>query len=78
MLSNIFQYDTLQKLDLSQNSLAEVEDLLQVLCVMLFKMKDLLLHFKNLVLVFIKSEECCFGFYRTYCSAAINWQATAS
>ena len=45
MLSNVFQYDTLQKLDLSQNSLAEVEDLLQVFCIMLFKMKDFIAAF---------------------------------
>ena len=72
-LSKIFQYDTLQRLDLSQNSLAEVKDLLQVLCIMLFKWR--IYYSFNLVLVFIKSEESCFGFY---CSAAINWQATTS
>jgi len=32
MLRNVFQFRTLQKLDLSHNSLAEVEDLLEVHC----------------------------------------------
>ena len=30
MLSNVLQYDALQKLDLSNNSLTELENLLQV------------------------------------------------
>lgn len=37
MLSNVFQYETLQKLDLSNNSLVEVENLLQVILLYLLK-----------------------------------------
>ena len=78
MLGNVFQYDTLQKLDLSNNNLAEVENLLQVTWpeLSIFTINFTYLAFL-IVLVSDKLEEFVIGFYWISQPAPFSWKTEA-